>query len=179
MDDKKQKSQRDDIVEPKEERQTDSSSGEIQAVRKELEDLRAEFERVESQFKRAVADYHNLEKRVTEGRAELAKWATGQLIEKLLPMLDIFEKATKGATDEERKSGWFKGVEMGVASFKAVLKEEGLEEIKGDGKFDPNLHEAIDLRVGEEGKVLEVIEKGYTLNGKVLKPAKVIVGKKG
>jgi molecular chaperone GrpE len=139
---------------------------------------------LENQLKRAVADYHNLEKRVQEGRSELTKWGTGELLVKILPVLDHLDKALEGASEEEKQSGWYKGVELAVKELQTVLQSEGLGQIVVDpasggtsSQFDPNLHEALDLREGEDNKILEVVRKGYNLNGKVLRPAGVVVGK--
>ena len=67
---------------------------------------------------------------------------------------------------------------MAVKELTGVLQSEGLEQIAADGQFDPNMHEALDTREGEDNKILEVVKKGYTLNGKVLRPAGVVVGRK-
>lgn len=133
---------------------------------------------LESQLKRAVADYQNLEKRVAEGRSELTKWGTGELLVKLLPSLDHLEQALVGANDEDRKSGWFRGVELAVKELNQVLQSEGLGQIAADGQFDPNLHEAVDTQEGNDNMILKVVRKGYTINGKVLRPAGVVVGRK-
>lgn len=145
----------------------------------DFEKLKADFDGLQNQLKRAVADYQNLERRVADGRSEFTAWANTELIKKVMTVLSYFEKATTGAAEEDKKSGWFRGVEMAVKQLQQVLKDEGLDEIVADGQFDPTLHEAVDSREGEEGKILEVVEKGYNLNGKVIKPAKVVVGKKG
>lgn len=144
----------------------------------ELAKLKEDYKDLENRFKRALADYQNLEKRVQEGRAELAAWATSNLVQKLLPVMDHFDKAMSGASDEEKKSGWFKGVEISVQQLRVVLKDEGLELIEADGQFDPTLHEAVDTRDGEHDKIIEVVEKGYRLGGKVVKPVRVVVGRK-
>ena len=133
---------------------------------------------LENQLKRAVADYQNLEKRVSEGRSELTNFVGGELIKRLLPVLDHLEQALSGVSEQEKQSGWVKGVELAVKEFKQVLQSEGLEEISADGVFDPALHEAVDTRQGEDNKILEVIRKGYTLNGKVIRAAQVVVGRK-
>ncbi len=133
---------------------------------------------LEDQLKRAVADYQNLEKRVAEGRSELTAWTTTELLRKILPVADMLDKAVAGMTDGERQSGWAKGVQMAVTEFRNVLKGEGLEQIEADGQFDPNLHEAVDMREGDHDKVLEVVEHGYRVRGKILRPAKVVVGRK-
>ncbi|MBI3109682.1 nucleotide exchange factor GrpE [Candidatus Daviesbacteria bacterium] len=133
---------------------------------------------LENQLKRAVADYQNLEKRVQEGRSELTNFMGAELIKRLLPVLDHLERALSSASELEKESGWFKGVELAVKELNQVLQSEGLGEIQADGGFDPTLHEAVDTRVGEDNKIIEVVRKGYTLNGKVLRPAQVVVGRK-
>ncbi|MDO8573656.1 MAG: nucleotide exchange factor GrpE [Candidatus Daviesbacteria bacterium] len=142
-----------------------------------LQDLEQKIIGLDNQLKRAVADYQNLEKRIAEGRSELTKWGTGELLIKILPVLDHLEKAVLGASETEKQSAWYKGVEMSIKQFKDVLKSEGLEEIAVDGEFNPALHEAVDTREGEDNKILEVVRRGYTLNGKILRPAQVVVGR--
>ncbi|MBU1032209.1 nucleotide exchange factor GrpE [Patescibacteria group bacterium] len=143
-----------------------------------ITELENKVNELEAQLKRAVADYHNLEKRVAEGRSELTKWGTGELLIKILPILDHLDKALSGANEQDQQSGWFQGVELTVKELKQVLESEGLGQIAAEGLFDPNLHEAVDIRGGEDNKILEVVRKGYTLNGKVLRPAQVVVGRK-
>ncbi len=140
-------------------------------------ELEARVKSLEDQLKRAVADYYNLEKRVTEGRSELSSWATVELIKKLLPVLDNLEKAVSGMSDDEKKSGWAQGVVMSVKQLNDILASEGLDQISADGEFDPNLHEAVDSRDGENDKILEVLNKGYKIGNKVLRPTQVVVGK--
>ena len=132
---------------------------------------------LENQLKRAVADYQNLEKRINEGRSELTNFVGAELIKSLLPVFDHLEQALVGISEQEKQSGWVKGVELAVKEFNQVLQSEGLDEIPADGVFDPALHEAVDTRDGEDNKILEVVRKGYNLNGKVLRPAQVVVGR--
>lgn len=152
---------------------------EFEAMQTELQTLKEQLEGVDSKFKRALADYQNLEKRIAEGRSEMSTWATSELLKKLLLVLNYYDQALSGVSADERGSGWFKGVEMATVQFRNVLKEEGLEEIDTNGDFDHELHEAVDTTPGEDGKILKVLEKGYKLHGKVLKPSRVVVGKKG
>lgn len=137
---------------------------------------------LENQLKRAVADYHNLEKRVSEGRSELTKWGTSELILKILPTLDHLETVLQSGRQVLSKQGeskeWFKGVEMAVKEFNNVLQSEGLTEISTENEFNPALHEALDTTEGEDNKILKVLKKGYNLNGRVLRPAGVVVGRK-
>ncbi len=142
-----------------------------------IEELEVRISDLDNQLKRAVADYHNLEKRVVEGRSELTKWGTGELLVKILPTLDHLEQALNGADEQDKQSGWFRGVELAVKELNQVLQQEGLEQIMSEGLFDPNLHEAVDTRVGEDNKIIEVVRRGFTLNGKILRPAQVVVGK--
>lgn len=150
----------------------------FEKLQKELEALQQSSVAMEGQLKRAVADYHNLEKRIQEGRSELTAWGTTELLTKMITVLDYLEQATSGVTEVEKGSGWYKGVELAIKQFKEVLKSEGLDEIIADGVFDPSLHEALDTEEGEDNKILKVVKKGYKLNGKVLRPAGVVVGRK-
>lgn len=152
-------------------------NADLEKLQGELDCVKELSSQLESQLKRAVADYHNLEKRVAEGRSELTKWGISELLTKILPVLDHLEQALVGAQESDRQSGWFRGVELAVKELNQILQSEGLEQITADGQFDPTLHEAVDTEVGEDNKILRVVRKGYTLNGKVLRPAAVVVGK--
>ncbi len=129
---------------------------------------------LEENWKRALADYQNLVKRMETDKAEIMKLASLNVVNKLVPTLDVLELAAKHNPDE--------GVQMAVKQFQQVLKDEGLEEINpavGD-KFDPNLHECIETVVGEPTEtVVETVAKGYKINGFTLRPAKVKVYKNG
>ena len=158
----------------------------FQKIQGELEEIKGVSLNLDNQLKRAVADYQNLEKRVQEGRSEINSWAVNDLLGRIAGVIHYFDQAFKGVSEEEQKSSWFKGVQMATLQLKQVLKEQGLEEIEADPsagsgqgvQFDPALHEAVHTKEGEDGKILEVVEKGYKLNDKILKPARVIVGKK-
>lgn len=145
----------------------------------EVDELNKKLEEAEGKYKRALADYQNLEKRVAEGRSELAAWASAAVVQKILPVMDHFDKALVGASEDDQKSGWYKGVKMSVGQLQQIMRDEGLEQIETDGQFDPTLHEAVDTRDGKDGQILETVEKGWKLNGKIVKPARVVVGKKG
>ena len=181
--------QNEDKEQDKDKKEQSVNIEEFEAMQTELANLQQNFESVNGQFKRALADYQNLEKRVAEGRSEMNSWAVTNLMRQIGQVMHYFDQAFKGVSEEEQQSNWFKGVKMANLQLAQVLQNEGLEEIETDGQFDPALHEAVDTREptsaeasagkGEDGKILEVVEKGYMLNGKILKPARVIVGKKG
>lgn len=121
-------------------------------------------------LKRALADYANLEKRVEAERKVLARLASAQLILKLLPAIDNLETAAGHLKDQ--------GLTMVVEAIHQVFKSEGLEEIAiENGQFDPQIMEAVGTVEGEENKVAELVRKGYKLNGQVIRPAQVKVGK--
>jgi len=125
---------------------------------------------LENSWKRALADYRNLEKRVIEEKREFAKFVLVAFIRNLLPILDNLEKAQSHLNDS--------GLALVVESFKNALKEEQVEEIESLGKeFNPTLHEAIEVGEGEDNIIISVLEKGYKLQDRVIRPAKVVVGK--
>jgi len=124
---------------------------------------------LESKWKRALADYHNLEKRIDKEKEAFVKFSNAQLLQNLLPVLDDFERAEQHLKDQ--------GLTLAVNKFKEFLKNEGVEEIKAQGEeFNPHLMEAMEMVNGPKNRVVEVVGKGYLLNDKVLRVAKVKVG---
>lgn len=140
---------------------------------KQLEDR---INDLEAQLKRAVADYHNLEKRVQEGRSELTKLGIKDFLIRILPTLDHLDQAVMGAREAGEKSGWLQGVEMSIKELRKALEGEGLTTVQTE-TFDPNMHEAVEVVDGEDGKILKVLQMGYNLNSNVIRPARVVVGK--
>jgi molecular chaperone GrpE len=129
-----------------------------------------EFKNLENQLKRALADYQNLEKRVSEEKSSWIKAANKDLLLKLLPGLDSLILAEKHTQDE--------GVKISIKHFLDILEQDGVKKIETEGKdFNPNFMEAVSTVVGEEGKVIEEVRSGYTLFDQVLRPAQVVVGK--
>ena len=124
---------------------------------------------LETKWKRALADYQNLEKRVIQEKQEFVKFSNALLLSKLLAVLDDLERAEKHLKDQ--------GLSLAVNKFKEVLQKENLEEIKAQGEeFNPELMEATEIIEGPKNRVVEVVNKGYLLNNKVLRVAKVKVG---
>lgn len=133
----------------------------------------AEIEELTNRWKRALADYQNLEKRGQAEKASLIRFANEELILKLLPVLDSLEKAAEHLTN--------KGLDLILKQLRQVFEEEGLEEIVClNQKFDPSFSECLEVIPAEnEDLVAEIIQKGYKLNGRVIRPAKVkVTGKK-
>ena len=127
---------------------------------------------LEERLKRTLADYQNLERRIEEERRMLSRLSSVLLVEKFLPVLDNIENAQKHLNDQ--------GLELVIKQFKEVLDSEGVEEIESEGKqFDPKYHEAIETEPGEDdNKITKVLTKGYKIEDKVIKPARVVVTKK-
>lgn len=138
--------------------------------KKEVEELKQKVQELEEKYKRALADYQNLEKRVLEDRKQWIIMANKDLILKILPAIDTLTMASKHNQDE--------GLVLSLKQLLDILKSEGLEKIETTGeKFNPQTMECMETDEGEEGKVLEEIRVGYLLNGNLLRPALVKVGK--
>ena len=129
---------------------------------------------------RAAADLENFRRRTVREKDELRAFAASRIVEELLPVVDNlgFAIAAAQAPNAELKS-LTDGVEMVATQFKTALGSHGLKEVNPvDTEFDPNLHEALSQQPSEtvpEGNVLQVVRIGYTLNGRLLRPASVIV----
>jgi molecular chaperone GrpE len=144
--------------------------------------LREEKERAESHFaswQRAAADFQNFKRRMEQERAEVGRLANAALVINLLPLMDDLERALRTVDTKLAGLTWIDGIWLIYRKFQAVLENAGVKEIEADGQpFDPNVHEAIGEAEGEEGKVVSVVQKGYALGDRVIRPAMVIVGKR-
>jgi molecular chaperone GrpE len=140
-------------------------------VSDELQELQKSIEEFEGKYKRALADYQNLQKRVTEEKGEWIRSANKDLLLRLLPVLDTLMMAEKHLQDQ--------GLQVSINQFLDILKGEGVIRVKTVGvEFDPFTMECVTTEEGEENKVLEELRAGYMLYDKVLRPAQVKVGKK-
>jgi molecular chaperone GrpE len=131
---------------------------------------------------RKQADFDNYRKRMERERAEFGSAATGEVLKRLLPVLDNMERALRAS--EGSKDPLFKGIELVHQQFLDLLKKEGVVPIEAIGsRFDPRLHEAVDvldIPGLEADLVLEEMQKGYTYNDKLLRPALVkVASRKG
>lgn len=129
----------------------------------------------EQKYLRALADYQNLLKRTAQDKIDFVKYANHNLIEEILPVFDHLKLSLSGLSETEAKSPWAIGVSHVLNQFREILKNNGIEEIKTIGeKFN---HETMDAIEGEGEIVAKEIIPGYKLNGKVIRPAKVITNK--
>ncbi|MGE9271521.1 MAG: nucleotide exchange factor GrpE [Verrucomicrobiales bacterium] len=129
---------------------------------------------------RTAADMENFRKRSTREREESMRYANQSLLEELLPILDNFEMGMQAA-GQEKDSMVYIGMDMVRKQLNEFLANSGVEEIEADGKeFDPNLHEAVSQEESsevDEGIILRVMRRGFTLRDRLLRPATVVVAK--
>jgi molecular chaperone GrpE len=128
-------------------------------------------------WQRAQADFINFKRRNEQERLEFNKFANANLLIGLLPVLDDLERAIDAVPPEYADNDWVEGVRLVERKFKTSLEGQGVKPVLALGMaFDPNFHEAIRQDKGPEGMVVQEFQKGYTLNDKLLRPARVVVG---
>lgn len=147
----------------------------------ELEEYKQKAEDYLNAWKRTAADFENYKKRREREDKELAQFAQEITVVKILPTLESLEQALKNAPSDEKFRMWTDGMIKIVQQLEKGLMEMGIEKIgKKDEKFDPNIHEAVDMEnaeiMGGQLIVKEVVQTGYKLNNKIIRPAKVRVG---
>jgi molecular chaperone GrpE len=127
-------------------------------------------------LQRLAADFENYRKRAARDRESIVAHAHERLMKALLPVLDDLERALDAAAKHE-EAKLEEGVELVARELRSALEREGLAEIETDGRFDPHVHEALLAQPSEreEGAVIEVLQKGYRLGDRVLRPARVVI----
>jgi molecular chaperone GrpE len=138
--------------------------------------LEAERDAHLNDLKRVAADFENYRKRVARDQESLVARAHERLVKELLPVLDDLERAL-AAAEEHQEAQLEEGVRLVQRELEAALQREGLAEIETNGRFDPHVHEALLSQPSEldEGSILEVVQKGYRLGDRVVRPARVVV----
>jgi molecular chaperone GrpE len=131
---------------------------------------------LEDRLLRLAADFDNYKKRVTREREELMTLANERLVKELLPVLDDLERALVAAAEHE-EARLEEGVRLVHRALESLLERNGVKEIDTAGAFDPHRHEALLAQPSEaaEGSVIDVVQKGYTLGDRVIRPARVVV----
>jgi molecular chaperone GrpE len=139
--------------------------------------LEAERDEYLALAQRIQADFENYRKRAVRDREQDAAHAKERLVRDLLPVLDDLER-TLEAAERHEEAALVDGVRLVERSLRKALEKEGLVEIEADGAFDPHVHEAILAQPREDAKagaVVEVVQRGYLLGDRVIRPARVIV----
>ena len=142
----------------------------------ELGALQAERDELFDRLQRLAAEFDNFRKRAAREQGEVIARANERLVKELLPVLDDLGRALDAA-EEHQEAQLEGGVRLVHRSLASLLEREGLAEIETGGTFDPHVHEALLAQPSEleEGAILEVIQKGYRLGERVLRPARVVV----
>ncbi|GAB4434775.1 MAG: hypothetical protein OHK0015_24910 [Chloroflexi bacterium OHK40] len=163
------------------------TDAEPQAAPQTAEDLQARLAQAEAQaaeykdqWLRAAADYKNYKRRAEIERAELIRSASSALLLKLLPVMDDFERAIANIPAEVADTAWWGGTQLIAQKLRTILESEGVKPIEALGAdFDPTQHEAVlyEEAEGQDGKVIEELQKGYRLGERVLRPSMVKVGR--
>jgi len=155
---------------------------EVSEEKSELELMTEKYNEINDKYLRLYSEFDNFRKRTTKEKYELYKTAGEDIINALLPVKDDFERAIKSMNDSNDVKSVKEGINLIHQKFDKTMEKQGLKEIKSAiGKeFDINFHEAITKIPAPEkklkGKIIDEVEKGYTLNDKVIRYTKVVIG---
>lgn len=149
---------------------------EFEALKKQLEENQAQAAEYKDGWQRAVADFQNYRKRVERENSGVYQNALAEIIKSYLPIVDDLERALQSRPAD---LAWVEGIELIYRKLQAILEAEGVKRIEAEGQvFDPNLHEAISQEPAEgqeSGRVIAVVQNGYMLGERVIRPAMVRV----
>lgn len=153
----------------------------IAALKEQIETLEGRIAKEKDDYIRLMAEFDNFRRRTSQEKLDLVNFAAEETIKGLLPILDDFERAVDALKASDDCSSAKEGTELIYNKLTGYLKSKGLNPIEAKGlAFDTDLHEAVaQFPAGEEsdkGKIIDVVQTGYTLNGKVIRFAKVVVG---
>ncbi len=172
----KDEGKKEDLREEVELEDSEELEDQLETLRAELDKREADYTELTDSFLRLQADFTNYKNRTEQEKSNIIKSASEEVMNGLLPVLDNFERALENI---EKDTSIYEGVELIYTQLIDKLKASGLEEIVAEGQeFDPNYHHAVLMEESdkyEKGYVLEVLQKGYTLNGKVIRPSMVKV----
>lgn len=151
------------------------SDEETEQLKVQLADALAKSEEYLDLARRIQAEFENFRKRTERENEEFRKYASADILTELLNINDDLERALEHADQDSELTKGLNGIQHNLSK---LLQSKGITEISCDGKFDANCHEALCVQEGEEdGNIVEVFQKGYTMNGKVLRYSKVMVTK--
>ncbi|MDQ0351073.1 molecular chaperone GrpE [Alkalibacillus filiformis] len=175
MEDQESDSVNDETVE----QHSDEVEGEADEQLSELEEIKQEKEALQDKLARLQADFDNFRRRTKKEKEADLKYKSQDIANDLIPVLDNFERALQVEVNDESTNSFAEGLEMVYNQFRQALEQHGIEEVEADGvQFDPQKHQAV-MQVSEEGyesnQVIEVLQKGYQLKDRVIRPAMVKV----
>ncbi len=182
IEEEQEKSISSDADESTSEVQDDGEAEKMEDEEPELEKLKDELDEAKDKYLRLYSEFENFRRRTAKERLELIKGANEDLLVHLLPVLDDFERAQKAIKESEDHAIASEGFDLIFNKLRSLLEQKGLKEMEeGAGTpFNPEVHHAISKMPVEKkkmkGKIVDVIEKGYYLNDKVIRFAKVVTG---
>jgi len=148
----------------------------VDALKRQLEDTENKLAETVDGWQRSMADFQNYKRRVERDNELVKSSMKGELIKKVLPVLDDLERALQNRPED---TGWSNGIELIARKFQNLLDAEGVKRIEAKGvAFDPAFHEAIShepSEMVESGQVIDVVQNGYMLGERVIRPALVRV----
>ncbi len=151
------------------------SAEEYAALQAELEAAQAEVAAKQDELLRSLAEFSNFKKRIERDQILRAQTMKGDIVKKFLPAMDDMLRALQNAPDDP----WVAGIQLIYRKLENVLETEGITRIEAEGvEFDPNFHEAVSQAPSDEvesGFVIEVLQQGYMLGERVIRPAMVLV----
>ncbi len=166
-------------AEEKAEDEAAEEEGKEEEAKKAEDDAKKAEEAESERYMRLMAEFQNFKRRVAKEKTDIHAYANEKIVGDLLPVLDNFERALSTETEDE---GYAKGMQLIFEQLKTALGNAGLEEIKAmDEEFDPNVHNAVmteTIEEKEDGTITKVLQKGYKLKDKVVRPSMVAVNKK-
>ena len=143
----------------------------VEGLRALLDEERVKAQALYASWQRSAADFQNYKRRVEEERSETARLASAALIINMLPLLDDLDRALTNVDTHLAGLTWVDGIRLIHRKFQMLI------EMDADGvDFDPTQHEAVSQAPGDENKVIAVVQKGYRLGDRVIRPAMVVVG---
>jgi molecular chaperone GrpE len=157
----------------------DEKISELEILKQSVEDKKKEAQDYYDQLLRLKADFENYRRRSEKEKRDFLEWGKEKILIKQISMFDVLEQALNSAKSGAKTEDIIIGLDMVSKEISKMLTEEGVEEIKIE-KFDPNICEALDyVESGkEDGSVLQIYQKGYKMNGRLIRTAKVQVSKK-
>lgn len=165
--------ERDGVVDPEDTAPEES----LDSLRAQLEEERNRAQGYYQSYLRTLADFQNHKRRADEERQRNALFASLALVMNILPIQDDLDRALQNIDAAVAESSWVEGIRQIARKFQGALDASGVKEIPAENQpFDPNLHEAVTEAPGEQGTVVQVLRKGYTMGDRVIRPAMVMVG---
>ncbi|MCB2222241.1 MAG: nucleotide exchange factor GrpE [Bacteroidetes bacterium] len=176
-----QHAEKEAVHKEKEKKVEEKKTKAVEADQEVTTDWQAKHDEINDKYLRLYSEFDNYRKRTIKERLDMAKFASEEVIVELLPILDDFERAIKSTEEVKECDPVKEGMKLIFNKFSATLTKKGLKPIEAIGQdFDTDFHEAITYipasSEDQKGKIVDEIEKGYLLNEKVIRYAKVVIG---